>query len=336
MADESMFEKAKEFMYRNWQTHMQAFGPILAPAFSEDLQARLRLLVALNHISQRQCTEGRQILLKELKDRCQNDQDLAAYRFFMGLSFEMEGNRVQMRNWYSRCCKLKHNFFMPHLKLAKFYHGEMFYDQAVTHYQTAIELLKKEKDRDPAVLGATYANLTGCLTMMHDFKAAEAAWFATVQFPLQTNSYATAAMLYAAKGDREKAYAYLGQIDEKFQDLIQGTTASIEKVLTKQHPHFNRIAVDPQKITDFWKWFVSQEERFTQRSPKIFDELAKQVQAVLPFMPHFTRYRCMKQKDGYFYSFCDFYSISVHYGLAELLRACPQDLQMRWNFSVIH
>ena len=92
------FEGAAFALWQSWETHRQAFGPILEPAFEENQEARVLLIDALNHISRREVKRGME-LLKKLAPFCAYDEDRAAWAFFTGLCFEMAGAREQMLQW---------------------------------------------------------------------------------------------------------------------------------------------------------------------------------------------------------------------------------------------
>ena len=49
---------------KSWQVHMNAFGPILEPAFKENYQARVHLTAALNEISGGKLKKGFEKLKK--------------------------------------------------------------------------------------------------------------------------------------------------------------------------------------------------------------------------------------------------------------------------------
>ena len=61
---------------RGWNVHVQAFGPILEPAFAEDYPARIRLSAALNLLSRQKLAEALQklqalsIFLQRVQKRC--------------------------------------------------------------------------------------------------------------------------------------------------------------------------------------------------------------------------------------------------------------------------
>ena len=59
---------------RSWKVHVQAFGPILEPAFAEDFQTRIHLINALNHISNRDLKTGLK-KLQLIEKACETDAD---------------------------------------------------------------------------------------------------------------------------------------------------------------------------------------------------------------------------------------------------------------------
>lgn len=335
--EENIYEKAKEFLHRNWETHRQAFGPILEPAFEEDQQARLRLIAALNHISRRECEQGRQILTQELQMRCQNDSDRAAFRFFMGLSYDMENNRLQMMRWYLEAAKLNHRFSLPYIKLAKAFHQDGIYETAMHHYRIALSCLQEQQEPDDEVLGSVYVNMMSCLTMMHDFKAACHAWERAQQYPLQPAADASAAMLYAAMGDRQLRDHYLQRLEEKAPQLAEKTKAPTQQVLSGSHPHFSRVTTDPARIQAFWQWLTENEASFVRRDPEAFPQLSRQLHLLVPFMNRPPRFKLEKDKAGFFrVALCDSYSVGAHYVFGDLLKECPQQLRQKWTFTITH
>lgn len=90
------FEGAAFALWQSWETHRQAFGPILEPAFEENQEARILLIDALNHISRREVKQGME-LLKKLAPFCAYDEDRAAWAFLQGfvLKWPVHG---------SKCC----------------------------------------------------------------------------------------------------------------------------------------------------------------------------------------------------------------------------------------
>ena len=233
------FESAEFALRQSWEVHRQAFGPILEPAFVENQQVRILLVNALNHISRRDVKRGME-LLKELQQHCIYDEDKAAWTFFVGVCFEMGGGQRQALDWYEKAGKFGHRFYLPYLKLAKAAHSAGQFEQAKGYYETAIDCLLEmpEDDKEEVILGSAYTNLTACLTMLHRYPAAEAAWKEAQAYPLQPAASATAAILYAAMGDAEKTAQHIGQLKEKLPPLAAQTQEMTRQILDGTHPAF--------------------------------------------------------------------------------------------------
>ena len=233
------FDHAEAALRQSWEIHRQAFGPILEPAFTENPQVRVTLIAALNHISRREIQRGLE-LLKQIKEHCVYDEDKAAWTFFVGLCFEMGGAKEQMLKWYADAGKFHHRFYLPYLKLAKAAHGSNRLQEASQYYQTAIECLLEmpETDRDDVILGSACTNLTSCLTMLHQYEAAERAWLAAQKLPAQPAAAATGAILYAAMGDAEKANAWIEQLKQTMPALVPRIQETAQAILDGTHPEF--------------------------------------------------------------------------------------------------
>lgn len=226
------FESMKFALAHSWETHRQAFGPILEPAFAENPQVRIILVNALNHISRREIQRGME-LLKELQPHCVYDEDKAAWAFFVGLCFEMAGSGARALEWYERAGKIGHRFYLPYLKLAKGAYGAGQLERAAGYYQTAVECLLEmpEEDRDEVILGSAYANLTSCLTTMGRYAEAERVWNAAQGYPLQPGAEATAAILFAALGNRQRAAEYLQRLEKSQHALAAQVGQTVRQLL---------------------------------------------------------------------------------------------------------
>lgn len=237
------FESAEFALQQSWETHRQAFGPILEPAFVENQQVRILLINALNHISRREVKRGME-LLKELHPYCIYDEDRAAWAFFVGLCFEMGGAREQGLEWYEKAGQVGHRFYLPYLKLAKAAHTGNQLEKAKGYYEIAIDCLLEmpEKEKDEIILGAAYTNLTSCLTMLHEYPAAEAAWKEAQKYPMQPGADATAAILYAAMGDKEKATTHIQLLEQKQPALAPQIREMTRQILDGTHPSFSALS----------------------------------------------------------------------------------------------
>ena len=231
------FEDAAFALRQSWEDHRQAFGPILEPAFRENPQVRLLVIQALNYISRREIQKGMEEL-KQINPHCVYDEDKAAWTYFVGLCFEMAGAKKQMLQWYADAGKFGHRFYLPYLKLAKATHAEGELETALGYYDTAIGCLLEMEDPDEIVLGSAYANLTSCLTMLHRYSQAEKAWLAAQNYPQQPASAATAAILYAAMGNREQAAHWLARLEKENPAPVPQIRAITEQILSGTHPDF--------------------------------------------------------------------------------------------------
>lgn len=233
------FESAEFALQHSWEVHKQAFGPILEPAFTENPQVRILLINALNHISRREVKRGME-LLKEIHPHCIYDEDKAAWAFFVGLCFEMGGEREQMLRWYEKAGEIGHRFYLPYLKLAKAAHTVAQFERAELYYKNAIDCIMEmpEDDREEIILGSAYTNLTSCLTMLHRYTEAEIAWKTAQQYPAQPGADATGAILYAAMGNREKTKKHIERLKERFPAWVAQTQEMTGQILNGTHPAF--------------------------------------------------------------------------------------------------
>ena len=242
MSDKPIDLESAEFaLLQSWETHRQAFGPILEPAFAENQQVRIILINALNHISRREVKRGME-LLKEIYPYCICDEDKAAWAFFVGLCFEMSGERIRMLYWYEKAGEIGHRFYLPYLKLAKAAHSSARFEKAKLYYKTAIDCMLEmpENDMDEVILGSAYTNLTSCLTMLHQYTEAEIAWKTAKKYPAQPGADATGAILYAAMGNAEETDKCIERLKEKFPAWVAQTEEMTGQILNGTHPAFPR------------------------------------------------------------------------------------------------
>lgn len=236
---ENPFATAEQALRQSWEVHRQAFGPILERAFEENQQVRILLINALNHISRREIHRGMEIL-KQIKQYCIYEEDKAAWTFFVGLCYEMGGAKEQMLQWYADAAQYHHRFYLPYLKLAKAAHAANELEKAKNYYETGISCLLEMSDneKDDIILGSSYANLTSCLTMLHRYPEAEAAWKSALAYPLPPGAYATAAILYAAMGAKEKTAEYLQALKKHAPQAFPQIQSMTGQILAGTHPSF--------------------------------------------------------------------------------------------------
>lgn len=248
MAKQSFADKIAEKAFkgatvqRSWQVHLQAFGPILEPAFVGKYQALTHLCSALNQISNRKVKEGLD-KLKQVEKYCETDADYAALMFCTGLAWEMGGDTQRMIDCYRKAGEYGHSFYLLYLKLAKAAHSAEQYELAEENYHKAIALLNtdaaKADFRNQIVLASAYTNLASCLTMLLRFKEAEAMLEKSKEVqPVQSGRGATEAILHAAMGQPEKIPTCLAELEQHLPELVPAVKQTVEEILSGTHPHF--------------------------------------------------------------------------------------------------
>lgn len=333
------FESAA--VQKSWQAHMQAFGPILEPAFAENYQARIDLTSALNDISKRDLEKGFQ-KLKSIQKYCITDDDYAAWLFFMGLCFEMANVKEEMLAYYHESGKCGHKFYLPYLKIAKAAHNDAAFDVAESNYNRAIQCLLEDKqdEQKKVILGSAYTNYASCLTMMHRYEEAEEALkISTDVLPEQKGKAAAEAILAAAKGDAEKAQYFTEILATQLPAFYDPTKKMVDSILEKKHPQFNRIRIEEGRKYTFWDWFVSNEGIFLQKLGMeeydiVFQMIQQKLRDVFPFMERDLDFGIEPKEDFYQITFADYYMVSLEYGYKELIEAAPEVLSKHWGFDI--
>lgn len=338
---DDFMENAKFALGYAWETHRQAFGPILEPAFKDKPSVRIPLTAALNYISRREIQKGIEVL-QSIKDQCTANEDKAAWTFCVGLAFEMAGDKDKMMRWYARAGKYGHRFYLPYLKVAKAAYEDIRYEMAVKNYASGIECLleTEEGEKEKAILASAYVNLCAVLTMMHRFDEAEKAWETATLYPLPAASFTTAATLYAAKGDRERAEEYLHALKKKMPAAYEAVKAKCEGVWEGRNGHFSVIPFEKEKISEFWRWFEASGAllfaKLEEGDESALSMIAARLKDVCPLFTVEPRVRAQKTQTGFLLVFDDLYAKTLTAELATLCGACPASLRARFSFSVSH
>lgn len=338
--DEFM-EAAKFSLGYSWEVHRQAFGPILEPAFRDNPSVRIPLTAALNYISRQEIPRAKEILLS-IKPQCVCNEDKAAWTFCVGLAHEMAGDTEEMMRWYARAGRYGHRFYLPYLKVAKAAYEDVRYDMAAKNFALAIECLleAEESEKENAILASAYVNFCAVLTMMHRYDEAEQAWQAASRFPLPAASLATAAVLYAAKGDREQTETCLRALKKKLPSQYEPTKAKTDSILEGRDAHFRAIPFEKEKIDAFWKWFEKNQgellRRFAGGADSITSPISEQIKRLCPYFTRKPRFLIQATEEGFSLTLDDFYAKTLSAGFEALLAACPKSLRKRFSFAVSH
>lgn len=323
---------------KSWAVHMQAFGPILEPAFAEDYQAKVHLAAALNKLSRRDI-RGALDKLKALQKSCDTDVDKAAWLFFMDLCFDLAGETEQMLAFYQEAGEYHHRFYMPYLKIARTAQADAVYDAAETNYRAAIACLD-DTAPNKTILASCYTNLAGCLTYMHRYEEAYSALMTSRQLlQTQPGRDATAAVLYAAMGKAEDAENCLSWVKEENPQLEAAVRTAVEQILRGENPHFTPVPLETEALDAFWVWFSKKEGELKQLLSQedydaVFGLMQPRLAALLPFLERDPELGIQPEEKGCTITLADFYMVALRQGYEALLERCPENLQTYWHFEI--
>lgn len=328
---------------KSWDIHMKAFGPILEPAFADNLQARIHLTAALNMISNRNLA-GALLKLKALQKSVATEADKAALLFCFGLYCEMAGNQQQMLAYYAAANQCGHRFYMPYLKVAKFYLNGRMCTEAEDHFRKAIDCFAATglSDADKIILGSAYCNLASCLTMQHRYDEAESALASSRSIcPNAPGRAAAEAVLHAIRGDKAQVADSLARLQAENPEICAAVQKNTDAILAGTDPMFFTVAVDDGKIAVFWQWFAGYETEMKAKLDKEqYDEgltpVAKQLLAAFPFLEEVPNVGLGKNDKGYVVELKDYYAVAIVDAYEKLIAAMPEDIESRWQFVIAH
>lgn len=330
-----------EDFQRQWAVHMAAFGPILGPAFPEDHASRVHLLAALNQLSRREIRDGLK-KLEQLKDKCMTDADRAAWLFFMGLGFEFAGMQEQMLACYTSAGTYGHRFYMPYLKLAKFYQQGCLYDRAEEQFRLTVGCFEGTglSEADRRILSSAYTGLASTLTMMHRYEEAAAALESSRQlWPDAPGRAAAEAVLYAARGEFEKAETALEILKSHAPEAWGPLADMVKRIREGTEALFCPIPVKEEAVAAFWQWFLENREALEERleAEEYPEALEKRLRELLPYDRAQIEPEFFREEDGHLRMLLpDYYAVALTHGYEALLARMPEALSDRWSFEIVH
>lgn len=349
MAKESLANKmARKAFYRNdvqqsWKVHIQAFGPILRPAFSDNFQAKIHLTAALNHISKGNLQQAMP-KLQQVQNFIENDADKAMLLFALGVYCETAGAQEQMAAYYDAANQCGHSFYLPYLKVAKYCLGAADYAPAEENFRKAIACFDAAalSDADKIILGSAYANLGSCLTMLHRYEDAWTALENSKAFcPDAPGRAAAEAVLHALKGDEASVAACIAVLEEHTPDAVESVRQSTAKILAKTDPLFFTVPVDNEKMAAFWNWFGTYENELKglldgEKYEEGLTPVAKELLTTFPFLENIPNVGLGKNDKGYVLELKDYYAVGIVDAYEQLIAACSEDIKSRWQFAIAH
>ena len=329
---------------KSWSGHMAAFGPILEPAFAEDYQSLVHLTAALNLISNRKIGEGLK-KLQSLQGKCKNDTDKAALLFFMGVCFEMGGHQEQMLECYTYANEYGHRFYLPYLKVAKFYLNGCIYDKAADNFSRGIDCFTATglDDQSRMILSSAYTNYATCLMMMHRYEEAETA-LATSRtlYPDAPGRAATEASLHAIRGNTEQLEVCLAALKDHAPEIWEDVKKTTDRILAHTDPLFYPMELDGGKISEFWQWFAGREAELVsmldrEQYEEAVGSVADQLLEAFPFLEERPYIALGKDEAGYILELHDMYAVAVANAYETLLQSRPGETSdHRIRFVIVH
>ena len=342
---DGVFSELPEEVARSWKTHINAFGPILEPAFTEDIPTRIQLTAALNHIGSFNPNRGIEILC-ELEDRCICDADRCAWNFCMALGYEYSRKQELTVKYYYQCCQYSPDFYLPFLKVAKSAHTNQNFALARDYYRLTIKSISNarlRKDKNAKLAEASAAsNLASCYTMMHDLPMAammlDYSSNILKELPGRNGTYA---MLYAAMGDKENTEIYMIALKSEDEWMYNQMHQTVYEVLDGTHPHFHVTEPIKSYIDSFWEVFTQNESSFREQldhenSENICNTISDILTNAFPCMKKRLRIRASNTGDGYLVELTDYYTATLMEGYKKLIADMPAELKKHWTFQIVH
>lgn len=331
---------------QSWQIHMQAFAPILEPAYADCYTAKIHIINILNKIS-RGDVGGAKEVMETLVKSCgdESEADKALLCFMQGLCHEVSGNKMGMFSMYTQASNHGHHFYLPHLKCAKYAHESGELDIALSEYFKGLNCIQ-EMPEGPArtrLLGSTLTNAASCMTYMHRYQDAQAALEEARQTGPVPRIEAVEAVLLAAMDKEEEMEACLVALAEANDPDYDHIRDLVQAIMDGRDPHFCAQPVNEEAVAAFWQWFAENEEAllalYSQRDEELPETLTQALDAHMePCFPfkHAPVEFGTTEDEGVpeLFVFTDVYNRSLTEGLNELFAACPADIAGRWAFTV--
>lgn len=330
---------------QSWQVHMQAFAPILEPAYADCYTAKIHIINIFNKISRGDVDGAKDVMDTLVKScGCETNADKALLCFMQGLCHEVSGNKMAMFSMYTQAGYHGHHFYLPHLKNAKFAHESGQLDIALAAYFKGLTCIREmpESAARAKLLGSTLTNAASCMTYMHRYQDAEAALKEARQTGPVPRIEAVEAVLLAALGRKDETETCLSTLAAAKDPAYEHIHDLVQAILEQRDPHFHAQPVAEEAIAAFWQWFEEKEDSllslYNQRDEELPDEFLTHMTGHLlpcfPFEHHPLEIAAHEDDEAPELYFFDGYSRSVAEGYSKLFAACPADIAKRWTFTI--
>lgn len=330
---------------QSWQVHLQAFAPILEPAYAGCYTAKIHIINILNKISRRDVA-GAKDVMDTLVKSCGNetDADKALLCFMQGLCHEVSGNKMGMFALYTQAGYHGHHFYLPHLKCAKFAHDSGQLDIALTEYFKGITCIREmpEGEARARLLGSALTNAASCMTYMHRYKDAETLLREARQVGPVPRIEAVEAVLLAAMDREAEMEACLVTLAEANDPDYDHILDLVQAIMDQRDPHFHAQPVNEEAISAFWQWFTENEtsllELYNQRDEELPEEFVSQfiarMEPCFPFEHKPLEVSAHEDDEAPELYFFDGYNRSLTEGYGRFFAACPAEIASRWTFTI--
>ena len=327
---------------KDWASHMKSFGPILKDAFADDAASRVTLCAALTNITAKKQPQAL-LKLNGLQKHLVTDADKAAFLFAMGLFCEYAGKFDEMAALYNQAGDLHHSFYLPYLKAGKYALDTRDYGVAEKNYRNALRCFPAvPSDKEKQLLSSAHTNLASCLLMMHRPQEAEAALDASRKLmPLFPGRFAPEAILFALRGQTTQMLSALDSLKSMAPFAYDAIKKSCDKILSREEPQFFAVPVEDEHIAAFWSWFTNAEADLRRQADKqeyeaVMRTVGEHLLEAFPFLEQRPTVALGKNDKGYVIQLKDMYAVGVAEAYNKLTAACPQNIQDRWLFDIVH
>lgn len=326
----------------SWQVHLQAFGPILKPAFIDNYQAKIHLTAALNHISNKDFKKAVP-KLQEVTKHVETDADKASFLFFMGLCFDIAGDIPNMMEMYINANEYEHCFYLPYMKVAKIYQKCCKYEDAVMNYTKAIECFEPNNlsKQDKLILASAYTNMASCYTMKHRYDKAQYSLEMAHRYGDIPDTPSAEAILHAVLQDEDNMHKSMEKLKTSSSPLYETTRKMVESIINKTNPAFFPIDTDAEKIDLFWQWFDEYRVLLLKRlASEQYEEgiipITEKLLETFPFLGEPPILSLGENEKGYVLELRDLYLTAIKSAFDELLLKCPSNISEEWQFVIVH
>ena len=324
---EKMADKALNMaaVKKKWRAYMKEFGPLLKDMFAEDGPSRIRLIQALDHLSQRKFEQAREELTA-LEKFSKTTEDICGIHFFLGFVWQLRQKRTEAIDEYTQCVELQPDFYLPYLRLGILLYLNQEFDDAEENFCAALTCFERADQGENAAAGQIKCllNHSRSLITIHRYREAIAEMDKAKQIRGSDSDLfrQSRIMAYAALGEEEACKAELASLDEE-SDMIR---MMAEKILSGKDTHYAVSGIDEAYIPAFWDWFC-QQEQFLDAAREIGEKLK-------PLFPE-IRFEPLVSVYENHVTVQDLYNATLMEGYRLLLEAAPAKLMEEWSFTQI-